>query len=183
MEQVEIWKDVVGYEGLYKVSSIGNVLSLRRKTQRLLKPKINKFGYYRLTLSNKKPKCYVSHRLVAIAFIPNPNNLPTVNHINGIKTDNRVENLEWMSYFDNNMHAKYTGLNGEGKLTPDRVIEIYNKVQSMSTKDVAKEYGVCVHTVRDIKKGRAWSPITNQKRGEKKFTRKPTQIKALLQTL
>ena len=163
-QQVELWKDVLGYEGLYRVSSIGNVLSLRQKPQRLLKPKINKFGYYQLTICNKKQKSTRVHRLVAEAFIPNPNNLPTVNHINGIKTDNRVENLEWMSYFDNNMHAKYTGLNKEGRLTEKQVREIYFTFKDEDAKVLAKKYGVCPHTIRDIRRGKSWSTVTNHNR-------------------
>ena len=112
MRQIEQWRDIEGYEGLYLVSSLGRIKSLDRwvnngKGKRLQKGEIitpfkNKKGYLRVALSNgfKRIK-YSIHRLVAMAFLPNPDNLETVNHINGIVTDNRVENLEWMSNRDN----------------------------------------------------------------------------------
>ena len=91
----EIWKDIAGYEGLYQVSNWGRVRNTRRV--RILKPNLLKAGYYQVALYEGKriSHCFKVHRLVAAAFIPNPNNLPCVNHKNEIKTDNRVENLEW----------------------------------------------------------------------------------------
>lgn len=79
----EIWKDVVGYENLYKVSNFGNVMSLWGKTPHLLRPSKNHKGYFIVDLRNfnKPRKGGFIHRLVAQAFIPNPNNLPQVNHI------------------------------------------------------------------------------------------------------
>lgn len=103
----EIWKDVVGFEEYYQVSNLGRVKSLARSTnyknigtawrkERIRKPKLSNTGYYEVALA-KEHKTYYKrvHRLVAEAFIPNPDNLPYINHINEIKTDNRVENLEW----------------------------------------------------------------------------------------
>lgn len=99
----EIWKDILGYEGLYQVSSYGRVRSLDRYDRmnhflkgRILKLYTRKGGYLFVQLHlNGKGKNYLVHRLVAIAFIPNPDNLPEVNHLDEDKTNNRVENLEF----------------------------------------------------------------------------------------
>ena len=91
----EVFKDIENYEGLYKVTNQGRVYSLISK--KFLKPQSDK-GYLRVHLyKNNKQKNYKVHRLVANAFIPNPMNLPEVNHINEVKSDNRVSNLEWCS--------------------------------------------------------------------------------------
>ena len=99
----EEWREVQGYEGLYEVSIFGRVKSVERidssghhRKEKILKPKKTKCGYLLVVLSKElKHKCFLVHILVAQAFIPNPDNLPVVNHINEIKTDNRVTNLEW----------------------------------------------------------------------------------------
>lgn len=114
----EIWKDVVGYEGIYEVSNIGRVRThenkttesalhgIRRWKQRILKQKCHNNRDFRVCLwKEKKSKDYLVHRLVAEAFIPNPDNKRTVNHIDGNPQNNCIENLEWASYGENNNHA------------------------------------------------------------------------------
>ena len=106
---MEEWKDIEGYEGMYQVSNLGNVKSLERKvwngrgcyktvSEKILKAGNNSDGYLQVILcKDGKDKSYRVHRLVAEAFLENPNNLPEVNHISEDKTDNRVSNLEWVT--------------------------------------------------------------------------------------
>jgi hypothetical protein len=124
----EIWKciDFIdGFEGLYEISNLGKVKSLGRiviypkscydksnegvyRPERILKHKIK--GYAGVTLSNGKNKIYPNvHRLVALAFIPNPNNKPCVNHIDNNKQNNCVSNLEWVTWAENIQHAHDNG--------------------------------------------------------------------------
>ena len=96
----EIWKDIEGYEGKYMVSSLGRVRSVRKDV--ILTPNTNNSGYMMVHLKNDgQRKCKLIHRLVAEAFIPNPNNKPCCDHINACKTDNRVENIRWVSHKEN----------------------------------------------------------------------------------
>ena len=93
---METWKDVIGYEGIYQVSDIGNVRNV--KSGKTLKPNLDTKGYLMIRLyKNAKFKICRVHRLVAEAFIPNPENKPTVDHINTIRTDNRLCNLRWFT--------------------------------------------------------------------------------------
>lgn len=92
----EIWKDILGYEGLYQVSNFGRVKSLKFGKERILKLTKDKDGYLIVNLyKNNKSKTFKVHRLVAEAFIPNPDNLPQVNHKDEDKSNNIVSNLEW----------------------------------------------------------------------------------------
>src|SRR4051812_7731007 len=119
---MEQWKDIQGYEGCYQISDIGNVKSLSRERfgngrqtgitkERILKFNKDTSGYNVVKLyKNGSKKCPKAHRLVAKAFIPNPNNKGEINHINGVKTDNRLTNLEWCTHTENIRHADATGL-------------------------------------------------------------------------
>jgi hypothetical protein len=121
-EQIEIWKDVVGYEGIYQISSFGRLKTISRAVKtwfgsRVMVEKIRKPGkwpnewYTTYILSkNRVNKLFSAHRLVAISFIDNPNNYPEVNHLDGDKTNNRVSNLEWCTSSQNKSHSHRTGL-------------------------------------------------------------------------
>ena len=118
----EIWKDIEGYKGIYQISNQGNVKSLNRIArsgkkvkEKILKKAQDKDGYILFTLcKNGTQKTVKAHRLVATAFIPNINNKPCVNHLNGIKNDNTVTNLEWVTVSENTQHSYNNKLQGKG---------------------------------------------------------------------
>lgn len=125
----EKWVDVVGYEGAYEVSSLGRIRTVERKAKvahgfrtvpaKILKPRPHHGGYYCVTFCvGHKRKYQTFHRAVAEAFIPNPSGLPEINHINGDKKDNRVENLEWCTRRQNAAHASIIGLLPTGEDHP-----------------------------------------------------------------
>ncbi len=109
---MENWKSIKGYEGLYEISDHGRVKSLDARCYGKIKVnKKDKDGYDKVWLSkNSKKKPYFVHRLVAIHFIDNPENKPIVNHIDGVKDNNHVSNLEWATRSENDIHAFKLGL-------------------------------------------------------------------------
>lgn len=108
---MEIWKPIVGTKGFVEVSNEGRVRSLLRGEPRILKTQVDNKGYHRIRVTIEREKMsYKVHREVAKAFIPNPDNLPQVNHKDGNKSNNAVDNLEWISNRDNAHHAIENGL-------------------------------------------------------------------------
>ena len=181
---MEVWKDVKGFEGYYQVSSLGNVRSVER-TIEVTRPSgtyrmtlkgrnmvlgTNKKGYKRVELcrqNSKKRHQYLVHRLVAEAFIPNPENLPEVNHESGDKTDNSVENLTWCDRLGNIHHAIEHGFinkrgtaNWNAVLNDDEVRDIRKKFeQGVTAREMADHYGLHPDTIRDIKRGKTWKHV------------------------
>ena len=103
------WRKISELNNLYEVSDNG--LIRKTKTNKIMTPKLSEKGYYKMVFCIKGKRYFFRvHRLVAQAFIPNPSNKPQVNHINGIKTDNRVQNLEWATNEENYKHAVDNGL-------------------------------------------------------------------------
>ena len=108
---MEEWRTVAGTDGMLEVSNLGRVRSLLRGEPYILKTQKDKKGYHRLRITIHRQKmCFKVHRIVAQAFIDNPDNLPQVNHIDGNKDNNAVDNLEWISNRDNARHAIENGL-------------------------------------------------------------------------
>lgn len=148
---MEQWKDIESYEGMYQVSNTGRVKSLKRVTQfkgkdytrteqeKILTPAKHQKGYLKAQLrKNDKLKAFFIHRLVAQAFIPNPENKATVNHKNGIKTDNNVNNLEWLSNQENMKHAYDTGIRNNDKLHEAKLKPV---AQYMKSGELVATYG------------------------------------------
>lgn len=110
----EVWKDIPEFKGLYQASNLGRIKTLGNKSnhkkEMIMKQRLNYKGYYVITLcKNSKRSTNLVHRLIAQAFIPNPENLPQINHRNGIKTDNNINNLEWCTNSYNQLEANRMG--------------------------------------------------------------------------
>lgn len=169
--QVEQWADVRGFEGYYQVSSLGRVRSLdrhklgrgriklSRQRGRLMKPKVDKYGYNVVQLSKDGQRTFTTvHRLVAMAFIPNPNNYDQVNHIDCDKLNNRTENLEWCTAKQNVIHAHKNGngpnikrgRHGFAKL----VLNVEMGIFYDCGKDAAEAHCIHYDTFKDLMRGR-----------------------------
>lgn len=187
----EIWKDVRGYEGLYQVSSMGQVKSLdrivlgkkgspRKQKGIVMKPYCGKNGYPIAILSKDgRKKTHTVHRLMALNFLPNPENKRTVNHMDGIKTNNRLSNLEWATDKENVNHAWRIGLskprntNTDGKFKGEKspASKLTNKdveyIRSQSRKsggtktdtELARELGVSGSTIDRVTTFKTWDHI------------------------
>lgn len=168
---MEVWKQIANYPG-YEVSNMGNIRSLKYRKPRILKYELIGRGYPSITLCKNgiKKQC-TTHRIVAEHFIPNPENKDMCNHINGIKTDNRVENLEWSTVSENNYHAYAAGLKtkeGEhhhmAKLTDNDVLEIriLFRDTNLGNTAIGKMFMVNRQTIGDIRNRGAWSHVQLQ---------------------
>lgn len=167
----ETYKDIKGYEGIYQVSNLGNVKRLNYRgtgKERLLKNYLGCVGYYKICLSKDGKVTTVNiHRLISQTFIPNPENKPQVNHINGIKTDNNIKNLEWVTSKENMQHAHDTGLiissKGEhrslSKLTEIQVLEI-RKIGKLKTQiELSRMYNVDQSLISYVLNNKIWKHV------------------------
>lgn len=156
----EIWKGISGYEGLYEISNFGYVKSFCKKTGgSIIKNILGQNGYYKVNLMKrgKRKQPYI-HRLVAQAFIPNPENKPEVNHIDGNKLNNHVSNLEWCTSKENSLHCLSNSLqkvrgqhNGNSKLKRIDVVKIrLLRFKGMSCKRIAFLLGFSQSTVSRV---------------------------------
>ena len=174
----EIWKDIDGYEGFYQVSNYGRVRSFKtrgisgkkKKTPAIKKDNPDKDGYPQFGLShNGKYYSHKAHRLVAKAFIPNPENKSQVNHIDGDKTNNRSSNLEWatrsenMSHsYDNGFHVGQKGeLRYNSKLTKESVLEIRNayNLGCFTHQEIADAYSISRQLATGVINNKRWAHI------------------------
>lgn len=153
----ELWKPIKGYKD-YFVSNYGKVMSLKKGGSKVLLQQLEKCGYLSVRLYNKKGwRIFKVHRLIAVAFVDNPENKPTVNHIDGVKTNNVVENLEWATYSEQTNHAYknhlYIPNYGEdhhmakfSQLEADQIKRLY-ETGLYTQKELAEKYGVCRRTI------------------------------------
>lgn len=168
----EIWRDIKGYKGCYQVSSLGRVRSLRRKrlSNGYLRERILKFGiavngyFYVILCKDRIIKPFSVHRLVAQAFIPNPDNKPEVNHKSGVKTDNEVNSLEWCTHKENIEHRdNILGKNNRGenhprhKLMKADVLQI--KESKLKQKELAEIFRVSHQQISKIKNDKLWKNL------------------------
>lgn len=166
----EIWKDIDGYDGLYQVSNLGNVRSFKRGKLRIMAFSTNKYGYHKITLHDNKVKKHTTiHQLVAKAFIPNPENKPQVNHINGIRNDNRLENLEWCTAKENTNHSieilnsRKIGEHHSCSILDTKTVLLIVDLDKKGflIKEISNITGVKSSTINNVINGRSWSHITN----------------------
>lgn len=189
MEQ-EIWVNVFKTNGFYQVSNLGRVKTTTNVNRigkvmsghpKILKQHINAQGYFIVNITvGGKEASYLIHRLIAETFLPNPMNLPCVNHINCDKTDNRIENLEWCTPEYNTSHAHKNGRfpnptgikNGSAIITDEIAMDIFTS--TLSAKELAAKYGIHFSRIYDVRTGVSWNhitglPLKNYRKPRKKY--------------
>jgi len=176
----EIWKDIPGWEGFYQASDYGQIKSLSRKItlynngtyytkEKIKNQSINRKGYPIVSLNKPEiQKTMTVHRLVALTFTPNVNNKPEINHIDGNKLNNNINNLEWCTAKENSKHAVKLGLkkgnfgekNGLSKVTKE-IVKLIRKSNTLSGKELAQILNVSETTISSIARYKTWSNIYN----------------------
>jgi len=176
---MEVWKDIEGYKGYYQISNMGQVRSVsrmvmsggvaRKRVGKLLKQYCGTDGYMYVRLCKLgKAKYWRAHRLVAIHFIPNPNNYPAVNHLDADVTNNQISNLEWCTIKQNNKHTYNLGRNNQrygsehwqSKIDEIKARAIKHLLKTdMPMTHIAAAVDTTYHIVKAIKQGRTWTRI------------------------
>ena len=168
----EEWREIEGYDGEYKISNKGQVASLKRNNYYILSPGRDSQGYYTVALSkNGNTKSYLLHVLLAKTFIPNPENKPVVNHKDGNKINNNLDNLEWVTYKENNVHAYAIGLkkpcqgtrHKSAKLN-DEAVKFIRKYYKPYDKDfnrkvMAKLFNVSISVIGCLLSGKSYNNV------------------------
>jgi hypothetical protein len=157
-----IWKDINTFEGLYQISNLGKV---RNSKGKILKGSGGSTGYIHVVLVKDKIRKTVDlHRITAISFLTNSENYNYVNHIDGNKLNNCVENLEWCTARQNTLHATLSGLKNDkgenssnSKLTYNQVLEIKNLSSRLTNRELGKRFGVSGSYISLILNNRRWS--------------------------
>jgi hypothetical protein len=164
----EKWRPIEGFPS-YEVSNFGHVKSFKRGKAKILKPRATKTGYLRVLLCNngKEYDKYI-HRLVLEAFVGKPSGKMEANHKNGKKTDNRLENLEWVTPLENLNHAYEIGLRDSKPIEENNVVKIKEYLNSgLPTSKIAEIFNVAPSTISNIKTGRRRSDVTGIKPNSK----------------
>lgn len=175
----EEWVDIIGYEGFYKISNLARIKSVCRtviqkrgtsviKPEQLLKLGKNSDGYFLVRLTKDRiARTYSFHILVAKTFVPNPNNLTEVNHIDGNKLNCLPNNLEWVTHKENMGHAVKTGLRKykkgtndyfKFKLSESQILEIYKSEERTGV--LASKFNITKSSIQRIKSGKTYSGVT-----------------------
>ena len=171
----EVWEDIAGFEGLYKISNRGRVLRLSKTTSnrrylpnKVRKPVKSSNGYLKIGLTyDKKQVTLLIHRLVAMTFIDNPKNKKEVNHIDGNKENNIVSNLEWNTPLENTKHSNKNGLvnikginNIRAKLTESDVFAIRRLlIKGFNSREISELFNVTRSSIYNIKLKKTWKHI------------------------
>jgi len=169
----EIFVDIIGLENYYQVSNLGTVISKdrvitfsdgRKRFYKSIKVKQKKtvYGYMVAPVAvNRKAQHLFVHRLIAIHFIPNPDNKPFINHIDCNKSNNSIDNLEWCTHKENSIHAQDNGLYTRGedhfKTNISKEDVLYIKASKERGCDLAKKFNITPSSVCDIRKGNTWT--------------------------
>lgn len=168
---IEQWAPVVGYEGIYEVSTQGRVASVstnwRGYGQRIMEQDVDRYGYMKVRLTREgKRKKFSVHRLVCIAFLGAPGDEEQVCHINGDATDNRLENLKWGTAKENAEDRNRHGMTAIGDRNAQSVLKVGDiprirrlAANGLSQCSIAKEFQVSDRTIRDILTGRTWKHV------------------------